>query len=152
MEQLRAAAEGVDPLYVGAVLALLGVITGGAVALLSQVFAARRYDDRLKRALRAEVRQNAIALEPFAAGPTSLDPIPHSRRDAWVSAQALDWPEQSFRAIAAAYTLVDRYESFVQMITAREVSGTQALHLRMQAQGVATGAIPLLTAAEKLLR
>jgi hypothetical protein len=131
---------------------LLGILSAGVGAIFTQQISSAARDRAMRRALLAEIEQNAVALEPFAHGATSLDPVPRLHRDAWIAAHSLPWPRQRFLSVAALYVTIDGYEGLREMIVARETGGTQVLHLRMQAQTVGKAALELVEGAKKAAR
>lgn len=137
---------------VAVAITLLGVITGGVVALLGQVIADGRREEALRRTLRAELRESIGALAPFVPpGPTSLEPLPRARRFAWDAARTARLSRVS-STLLSPHMPPDEYESFAQLIVTREIDrGQHQLSPRMQAQAVAAKAVPLLRTALETL-
>jgi hypothetical protein len=139
-----------DELTRGVVLALVGVLTGGVLVVIGHSIADRRLEQRLKRAVLAEVRQNATVLDTIYAMAPELEPLPRLHVEAWIAAQGVAWSEQGFRALSALYYHVGHYEDLRQLITTRELQeGQKDLQLRQLASGYAHGALEVVEGAKR---
>src|SRR4051812_31549527 len=141
-----------DDLARGATLALLGVLTGGVLAIVAQQIADRRLDDRLKRALRAEMRLD-VATARSLMDATHVEPLPRMRRRAWTAAHGLSLAPEVFAALADFYAQVDRYEEYATMTIPGEINiGGPFVARREELARIAAQVVKLYETADRALR